>query len=78
MENLDIERNDIYPLPGPLGRSDLMGLYGINRYDLKDAPFKPAIPQRLRKVDWKIQNNFLQPSEQEIFCFTIRMTRLCR
>ena len=28
-----------------------MGLYGINRYDLKDPPFKPAIPQQLRKVD---------------------------
>jgi len=50
MENLDIAHNDIYPLPGPLGRSDLMGLYGINRFDLKDAPFKPTIPQRLRKV----------------------------
>ncbi len=50
MENLDISHNDIYPLPGPLGRSDLMGLYGINRYDLKDTPFKPTIPQRLRKV----------------------------
>jgi polyphosphate kinase len=51
MENLDIERNDIYPLPGPLGRSDLMCLYGINRFDLKETPFKPAIPQRLRKVE---------------------------
>ena len=51
MENLDIERNDIYPLPGPLGRSDLMCLYGINRFDLKETPFKPAIPSRLRKVE---------------------------
>ena len=51
MENLDIERNDIYPLPGPLGRSDLMCLYGINRFDLKETPFKPAIPQRLRKIE---------------------------
>ena len=51
MENLDIERNDIYPLPGPLGRSDLICLYGINRFDLKETPFKPAIPSRLRKVE---------------------------
>jgi polyphosphate kinase len=51
MENLDIERNDIYPLPGPLGRSDLMYLYGINRYDLKEIPFKPAIPRRLQLGD---------------------------
>jgi polyphosphate kinase len=60
MENLDIEHNDIYPLPGPLGRSDLMGLYGINRYDLKDAPFKPAIPWRLRKVEWEEPEQFYE------------------
>jgi polyphosphate kinase len=58
MENLDIEHNDIYPLPGPLGRSDLMGLYGINRYDLKDAPFKPAIPTKLRKVELEEPEQF--------------------
>lgn len=51
MENLDIDRNDVFPLPGPLGRSDLMGLYGINRYDLKYPPFIPAIPKRLRTVE---------------------------
>lgn len=51
MENLDIDRNDIYPLPGPLGRSDLMCLYGLNRFDLKEVPFKPAIPKPVRKID---------------------------
>ena len=50
-ENLDIERNDIYPSPGFLAMSDLMGLYSLNRHDLKEVPFKPAIPNRLRKLD---------------------------
>ena len=62
-KNLDIEGNDIYPLPGPLGRSDLMGLYGLNRFELKEMPFKPAIPQKLQKVD---------PEEPEQFFAAIR------
>ena len=58
MENLDIDRNDIYPLPGPLGRSDLMSLYGLNRFDLKEEPFKPAIPRPLRKIDLEDPEQF--------------------
>jgi polyphosphate kinase len=48
VENLDLDRNDIYTLDGPLGLSDLMQLYYIDRYDLKDPPFKPAIPEIFR------------------------------
>jgi polyphosphate kinase len=51
MENLEVDRNDIYTVHGPLGLSGLMGLYGVERYDLKDAPLKPAIPARLSLDD---------------------------
>ncbi len=44
MENLEVDHNDIYPLDGPLGLSDLMSLYSIDRYDLKEPTFKPAVP----------------------------------
>lgn len=47
IENLELDRNDIYTLDGPLGLSDLMSLYNIDRYDLKEPPFKPAIPPPL-------------------------------
>ncbi len=47
IENLELDRNDIYTLDGPLGLSDLMSLYNIDRYDLKEPPFKPAIPPAL-------------------------------
>ena len=47
-ENLELERNDIYPLNGPLGFSHLMGLTSIDRHDLKDIPFKPSVPAVLR------------------------------
>lgn len=49
IENLEVDRNDVYTVDGLLGMSDLIGLYGIERIDLKDAPFKPAVPSPLPK-----------------------------
>jgi polyphosphate kinase len=62
MENLTIDRNEIYPLEGPLGYSDLWALHGIDRYDLKDHPFKPFIPRNLRndEADGNIFNAIQQ------------------
>jgi polyphosphate kinase len=48
IENLEMDRKDIYTLDPPLGMSNVMGLHAIDRYDLKDAPYKPAIPPRLK------------------------------
>ncbi|HZD57944.1 MAG TPA: polyphosphate kinase 1 [Anaerolineales bacterium] len=47
VENLEMDRNDIYTLEGPLGIGSLMSLYNIERYDLKFASFLPAIPAPL-------------------------------
>jgi polyphosphate kinase len=47
IKNLELDRNDLYTLKGPLGLSSLMGLYSIDRKDLKDAPFVPALPAAL-------------------------------
>ena len=44
IENLDLNRNDIYVMNGPLGISNLMQIYQIDRYELKEQPFKPAVP----------------------------------
>jgi polyphosphate kinase len=43
IENLELDRNDIYTFDGPLGLSALMQLYHIDRFDLKDPPFKPVL-----------------------------------
>lgn len=48
IENLELDRKDIYTLEGPLGISNLMSLHGIDRYDLKDQSYKPAVQTRLR------------------------------
>jgi polyphosphate kinase len=48
IENLEIDRRDIYTMDGPLGLSDIKGLYSLDRYDLKDPPLKQAVPLALR------------------------------
>ncbi len=45
VENLELDRNAVFTVDGPLGFNDLIQLYhSIDRYDLKDPPFKPAVP----------------------------------
>lgn len=43
VHNLELSVEDALALPGPLDLGCLMGLMGIDRYDLKDKPFKPAL-----------------------------------
>jgi polyphosphate kinase len=49
IENLELDRNDIYTVDGILGLSGLMALYSIDRYDLREIPFKPMIPVALQE-----------------------------
>jgi polyphosphate kinase len=48
IENLEVDPNDVYVFDGPLGLSDLEALIAVDRYDLKDAPFIPALAKPLR------------------------------
>ncbi len=41
--NLEIDQEDIYPIDGPMGLSDLMLLYDLDMPWLKDAPFRPRL-----------------------------------
>jgi len=41
-ENLQLDDGDIVVLDSPIGASNLMELYSIDRPDLKDPPFRPA------------------------------------
>ena len=47
VENLLVDPADVYALPGPLGLSDLMQVWKLDRPDLKDPPLIPAIPPPL-------------------------------
>ena len=46
-KNLEVSRDDIYQLSGPLGLSRLRHLWAIDRPELKDPPFVPATPTAL-------------------------------
>lgn len=54
IENLEMDRNDVYVVDKPLGPSALINLYNIDRYDLKDAPFAPHIPEPLHRENGDI------------------------
>jgi polyphosphate kinase len=48
VDNLSVNRNDIYEVSRPLAMSGLMQLYDIDRYDLKYEPAPPVLPVALR------------------------------
>jgi polyphosphate kinase len=43
LENLEADPADMVALQAPLGASDLIKLYALDRPDLKDPPFRPAL-----------------------------------
>jgi len=48
VDNLEMDRHDLYTVDSPLGLSNLMQLYNVDRYDLRDPVFKPATPPLMR------------------------------
>lgn len=51
MSNLQIGANDVYVVDGPVGLSSLLQLHRLERPDLKDDYFVPALPPVLRSGD---------------------------
>jgi polyphosphate kinase len=47
MSNLEIDSSQVYRVKGPLALSRLMHLYSLERSDLKETPFQPAVPRAL-------------------------------
>jgi polyphosphate kinase len=47
VKNLEVSRDDIYQLSGPVGLSRLRHLWAVDRPELKDPPFVPATPGAL-------------------------------
>ncbi len=50
-ENFELHPRDVYYVDGPLDLSRIKQLGGLERADLKDAPFQPQIPAILRIRD---------------------------
>lgn len=47
IDNLGLAPYQVYTVDGPIGLADVMELMDVNRPDLKDKPFQPAIPPPL-------------------------------
>ncbi len=47
VDNLRLQPYQVYTLDGPVGMADLLQLMKIERPDLKDAPYTPAVPPAL-------------------------------
>ena len=47
LSKLEIDQEDLYETPAPLGASALFALVGLPRPELHDAPFTPAVPREL-------------------------------
>jgi polyphosphate kinase len=65
VENLEVDPRDIYTPNLPLGISDLMSIYEIDRPDLKDPPLRPAIAPVL-KSDGRDGNLFAAIRNEDI------------
>src|SRR5208282_5976163 len=51
LENLEVDRDDVYQIKGPLALSRLRHLGAIDRPELKYPPFVPGIPRALEPDD---------------------------
>jgi len=52
VENLEMDPNDVYTIDGPLGLSSLMSVYNIDRHELKEPPFVPALPAPFKSKNY--------------------------
>jgi len=50
-QSLEIDANDVYTIDGILNVPDLMGLYGLDRPELKDKPLQATVPSMLRRKE---------------------------
>ncbi|GAC1344401.1 MAG: polyphosphate kinase 1 [Ktedonobacteraceae bacterium] len=62
LDNLEIASADMTIIDGPLGLTDVMELYSLDRPDIKDPPFTPRTPAILRTE----QNLFTLIRHQDI------------
>jgi len=50
-QSLEIEASDVYTIDGILNAPDLMGLYGLDRPELRDKPLQATVPSMLRRKE---------------------------
>jgi polyphosphate kinase len=64
VEELDIHRNEVVNLPGPLDLTGLWGIVGLDRPDLKDPAFVPVTSPELSEFETSEQPDVLDVMRQ--------------
>ena len=77
VNNLEIDASQVYRVRGPLSLSRLMHLYALDRPDLKDAPFAPAVPKPLVPATAE-EDIYCADTRGRISCCTILSSRSSR
>jgi polyphosphate kinase len=58
IRELQVDEDDVHPLPGPLALASLWDLYDLDRPDLKDEPFSPVTHPDLAPLEEQPANMF--------------------
>lgn len=77
MSELELQEEDVYEIEGLLNLKDLMGFLSVPMPELKDLPWTPVVPPRLKRVvDYNPENGFWRPEEGEDFFSILRQRDL--
>ena len=73
MDELDLGEQDVYVVEGLLGLKDLMSFVGLAVPELKDSPWTPVVPPRLRNSEGgRIDESIAHTEESEDIFSAIR------
>ncbi len=65
IQELSLQQNDVYELEGMLGLGDLMYFMNLPLPELKDVPWSPVVPARLRRLAGLNPSAFDSQEEEE-------------
>ncbi|HAX77026.1 MAG TPA: polyphosphate kinase 1 [Cyanobacteria bacterium UBA11372] len=71
MQELSLNQNDVYELEGMLGLGDLMYFMNLPLPELKDTPWSPVVPPRLRRLAGLNPGDFDAHEEEKEDFFSI-------
>jgi polyphosphate kinase len=73
MEEMDLTQQDVYEVEGLLNLGSVMTLMGLPLPELKDPPWSPTVPTRLRRSnELMLENRVLKGEEREDIFWVLR------
>ncbi|HEY9807626.1 MAG TPA: polyphosphate kinase 1, partial [Candidatus Obscuribacterales bacterium] len=72
IQEMSLAESDVYEVEGMLGLSDLMSFLALPRPELKDTPWSPVVPTRLRRLSQPGDRTGAEAEDGEDFFSIIR------